>query len=141
MGSRSKFRKFQCIVFSKATKPDSSKFFYNASQMETFRSYIYLGVKFQASGSYTEAKNNLYARGFKAYLKLFKAFSNIKPNIKVYSKPVILYSSEISGLIPNYKKLNECSAKGYFFKLCNESVFFNTLKSMQDAIDGLPIWQ
>ena len=38
-------------------------------------------------------------------------------------KPVILYGSEIWGLIPNYKQLNECSAENYFFKLCNESVF------------------
>ena len=60
----------KCIVFSKATKPDTSKFFYNASEMETGHSYIYLGVKFPASGSFTEAKNNLYTRGLKAYFKL-----------------------------------------------------------------------
>ena len=68
-------------IFSKATKPDTSKLFYNASQIETVRSYIYLGVKFQASGSFNESKNNLYTRGLKAYFKFCKAFSNIKPNI------------------------------------------------------------
>ena len=62
--------KSKCIVFSKAAKPDTSKIFYNASQIETVRSYIYLGVKFHASGSFNEAKNNLYTSGLKAYFKL-----------------------------------------------------------------------
>ena len=48
-------------------------------------------------------------------------------------KLIILYGSEIWGLIPNYKKLNEFSDEDYFFKLCNKSVFEkNTLKSMQE---------
>ena len=59
--------KSKCIVFSKATKPDTTKFFYNASQIETVRSNIYLGVKFHAHNSFTEAKNNLYTRGLKAF--------------------------------------------------------------------------
>ena len=33
----------------------------------------------------------------------------------------MLHGSEIWGLIPNYKT-DECSAKDYFFKLCNEIV-------------------
>ena len=84
LGLELNLEKSKCIVFSKVTKSDISKFFYNASQIETVRSYIYLGVKFHASGSFTEAKNNLCTRGLKAYFKFCKALSNIKPNVKSY---------------------------------------------------------
>ena len=51
-------------MFSKATKLDVSKFFYNNSEVEKkIRSYIHLGVKFHSSGSFTEAKQNIYNRG------------------------------------------------------------------------------
>ena len=86
LGLELNLEKSKCIVFSKVTKSDTSKFFYNATQIETVRSYIYLGFKFHASGSFTEAKNNLYTRGVKAYFKLCKAFSNIKPNVKRFFK-------------------------------------------------------
>ena len=63
-----------------------------------------------------------------------KVFFHVLGHTVKSKKTVILYDSEIWGLIPNYKKkLNECSAENYFFKLCNESLFLkkNTLKSMQ----------
>ena len=117
------------IVFSKATKLDISKFFYNNSEIETVRPYIYLGIKFHAPGSFTEAKRNLNTRGLKAF-KFCKAFNGVKPNMKTFFhifdhavKPVVLYGSEIRGFMTNYKKLYESSAEDFFFKLCNGSIF------------------
>ena len=101
-GLKVNLEKTKCVVFSKATKIDSSKFFYNNSEVEKIRSYIYLGVKFHASGSFTEAKQNIYNRGLKAYFIFCKAFNDVKTNITTFFHvfdhtvmPVIIYGSEI----------------------------------------------
>ena len=122
--------KTKCIIFNKGGKLLTSCCSYNGQQIENVRSYTYLGIKFHCSGSFTEAKHNLYCRGLKAYFKLSKAFSVQKPNIKTFFhvfdhtvKPVILYGSEIWGFDKNYNKLySAAKADDYFYKICKNLV-------------------
>ena len=78
-------------MFSKATKLDSSIFFYNNSEVEKIRSYICLGFQFHASGSFTEAKQNIYNRSLKACFKFCKAFNDVKPNITTFLMFLLSY--------------------------------------------------
>ena len=99
--------------------------------------FIYLGVKFHTSGSFTEAKQNIYNRDLKAYFKFCKAFNDVKSNITTFLhvfdhtvKPVILYGSKIWGTIQKYNKMADNTAKDFFHKLCSKSVFESTLESL-----------
>jgi hypothetical protein len=46
------------------------------------KQYRYLGVMFNASGSFSDAKEELYKRGLKALFKMFKCFEGHKPKNK-----------------------------------------------------------
>jgi hypothetical protein len=48
-----------------------------------FRELRYLGVMFNASGSFSDAKEELYKRGLKALFKMYKCFEGHKP-VKIY---------------------------------------------------------
>ena len=99
-------------MFSKATKIDSSKFFYNNFEVEKIRSYIYLGGKFHASGSFTEAKQIIYNRGLKAYFKFCKAFNDVKPNITTFFFMfLIILSSQLSYMEAKYGEWSKSTAK------------------------------
>lgn len=77
-----------------------------------------------ASGSFTEAKDDLYKRGLKALFKYKKSFNLYKPKIYTLShifdhtvKPVLLYGSEIWGSsVINKLNKNEHN----LFKLCKD---------------------
>ena len=66
-----------------------------------------------SSGSFTEAKKDLYGKGLKAYFKTCKSFGEHKPKLQTFLhvfdptvKPVLLYGSEIWGIFnPNKVKI------------------------------------
>jgi hypothetical protein len=50
--------------------------------IEKVKQYRYLGVMFNASGSFSDAKEELYKRGLKALFKMYKCFEGHKMKIK-----------------------------------------------------------
>jgi hypothetical protein len=56
--------------------------------IEKVKQYRYLGEMFNASGSFSDAKEELYKRGLKALFKMYKCFVGHKP-IKL--KPYYIY--------------------------------------------------
>jgi hypothetical protein len=71
-------------------------------------------VPFVNSGSFTEAKKELYQKGLKAYFKFRKCFEHQKPKLKTLLhvvfdhtiKRILLYGSEIWGTF-SAEKLNK----------------------------------
>jgi hypothetical protein len=55
--------KTKSLVFNNTGRTTSHKFYINNTPIENCRNYVYLGVTFSISGSFTEAKNNLYHEG------------------------------------------------------------------------------
>jgi hypothetical protein len=105
------WRQNYCYCYGRTT---SHKFYINNTPIENCRNYVYLGVTFSTSGSFTEAKNNLYHKGLKALFKVKKCFQGHSPKIKTifhifdYTiKPILLYGSEIWGSFPAQKLLTQ----------------------------------
>lgn len=68
-------------------------------------SYKYLGVHLTVSGSFHEARSELYKKALKAYHKLSNDFINLNPGIKtsihVFDstvKPILLYNADVWGV-------------------------------------------
>jgi hypothetical protein len=51
--------------------------------IEKVKHYRYLGVMINASGSFSDAKDELYKRGLKDLFKMYKCFEGHKPKIRV----------------------------------------------------------
>jgi hypothetical protein len=73
-------------------------------QIENVTKYKYLGIIFQASGSFSKTKHDLYNKGLKAFFKLRRIFSPTLPNITTLLHifdhtiiPILLYGCEIWG--------------------------------------------
>jgi hypothetical protein len=101
-----------------------SKHLYN-QLIEKVKQYRYLGVMFKASGSFSDAKEELYKRGLKALFKMYKCFEGHKPKIKTLLhvfdhtvKPILTYGSEVWGTFDPQKLLDK--GDNYFSKLCND---------------------
>jgi len=118
-------KKTKTLIFNKNGRLEPFRFLFNKSYIENVRSYTYLGVKFNISGSFKEAKSDLYKKGLKAYFKLKKCFEQYKPKIKTVLhvfdhtiKPILLYDSEIWGIfdVSKSKKLKNM----YFNKMCDD---------------------
>lgn len=96
--------KTKVMVFNKSGKIDMTKFYFRGSQLENVKKYKYLGIIFQASGCFNEAKQDLYKKGMKAVFKLKRLFGSGYPGVKTLIhifehtvKPILLYGSEIWG--------------------------------------------
>ena len=105
-------KKTKSMIFNNTSRLVPINLKYNNNEIENVRSYSYLGINFSISGSFTEAKHDLYKRGLKACFKLKKCFEHNKPKIKTILhvfdhtvKPVLPYGSEIWGMF-DAKKLN-----------------------------------
>ena len=66
--------KTKTIIFNKTGKLLPYKYYFNWEQIENVKNYKYLGVVFAASGSYSQAKADLYKRGLKAFFQTKKYF-------------------------------------------------------------------
>ena len=123
-GLQINIKKTKSVVFNKTGKLDEKIFNINNIPIERARGYKYLGIYVSASGSFTEAKDDLYKRGLKALFKYKKSFNLYKPKINTLShifdhtvKPVLLYGSEIWGSsVINKLNKNEHN----LFKLCKD---------------------
>jgi hypothetical protein len=59
------------MIFNNTGRLDPIKFTYNKNIVENVRKYSYIGVVLSNSGSFTEAKKELYQKVLKANLKSF----------------------------------------------------------------------
>ena len=99
-------QKTKCLIFNTLGRLSKQSWYLDGSKIENVRNYCYLGVKFSISGSFTEAKNEIYKKGLKAYFKFFKSFSDQRPKISTFLhtfdhtvKSVLFYGSEIWGTL------------------------------------------
>lgn len=60
-------KKTKVLIFNKAGRIDKSIFMMGKHQLENVRKYKYLGIIFQASGVFAEAKRDLYNKALKAF--------------------------------------------------------------------------
>ena len=119
--------KTKSLVFNNTGRTTSHKFYINNTPIENSRNYVYLGVTFSKSGSFTEVKNNLYHKGLKALFKVKKCFQGHSPKIKTILhifdhtiKPILLNGSEIWGSFPAQKLLTQ--GDNYFSKVCRDLI-------------------
>ena len=99
-------KKTKSLVFNCTGKINHASFKLNNCPIDKARQYTYLGINFSASGSFTDAKHDLYKRGLKALFKIYKIFKGHKPKIKTLLhifdhtvKPILTYGSEIWGAL------------------------------------------
>ena len=119
-------KKTKVLIFNNTGRLKSTSFTFNGTKLENVKNYTYLGINFSASGSFTDAKKELYKKGLKAYFKFLKCFEGHKPKIKTLIhvfdhtvKPVLLYGSEIWGYFPGNKLLHS-ENNNFFGKLCRD---------------------
>ena len=117
--------KTKSLVFNNTGRLTSHKFYINNIPIDNCRNYVYLGVTFSISGSFTETKNNLYHKSLKALFKIKICFQGHSPKIKTILhifdhtiKPILLYGSEIWGAFQAHKLLSQ--RDNYFSKLCKD---------------------
>ena len=116
-------KKTKSVVFNRTGRLEPVNFLYGNKNIDNVRKYSYLGVTFSNSGSFSEAKQELYKKGLKAFFKFRKCFEHHKPKIRTLLhvfdhtiKPVLLYGSEIWGMF-SADKLNKLK-DSYFNRLC-----------------------
>jgi hypothetical protein len=110
--------KTRIIIFNKGGKLIDSSFTLGSKTLECVQSYKYLGIYFQASGIFTQAKNDLYKRGLKAHFKLLSIFGNIQPDVKTSLhlfdhtiKPILLYGCEVWATVnPTRACITRCNS-------------------------------
>ena len=76
--------KTKSLVFNNTGRTTSHNFYINNTPIENCRNYVYLGVTFSISGSFTEAKNNVYHKGLKALFKVNNVFKDTPQRLKPY---------------------------------------------------------
>ena len=96
------------MIFNKGSRLSNVKCYIDEAELEIVRHYKYLGIMPSLNGSFAQALLDLTRRVQKAFFKLKNIFINIPcsaPNVMhiFYHtvKPVLLYASEIVGLINN----------------------------------------
>jgi hypothetical protein len=116
------------MIFNKGSRLSNVKFYIDKTELEIVRHYKYLGIMLSLNGSFTQALPDLTRRGQKAFLKLKNILYNIPcsaPNVMhIFDhtvKPVLLYASEIVGLLNNNKNVSVYSN--------NDSHFISNLYS------------
>lgn len=99
-------KKTKIIIFNKTGRLISEEFNIGSNKIECIKSYKYLGIIFNNTGKFNEAKKNLYDKGLKASFKLYKSIKSASPSLKTLLhifdhtiKPIVLYGSEIWGMI------------------------------------------
>ncbi|MCG8431127.1 MAG: hypothetical protein MJA29_08130, partial [Candidatus Omnitrophica bacterium] len=108
-------KKTKILVFNKVGKKEKTSFLFKNMTIENVTKYKYLGVIFQASGCFTEAKLELYNKALKAFFKLRKVMGTNLPNISTMLHifdhtivPILLYGSEIWGCFdPRSRKVKK----------------------------------
>jgi hypothetical protein len=113
--------KTKSLVFNSTGRLFPVTFMIDNQLIEKVKQCRYLGVMFNASGSFSDAKEELYERGLKALFKMYKCFEGHKPKIKTLLhvfdhtvKPILTYGREFDP-----QKLLD-KGDNYFSDLCND---------------------
>ena len=80
-GLQVNIKKTKSMIFNNTGRLDLIRFTNNKNIVDNVRKYSYLGVVFSNSGSFTEAKKELYQKGLKAYFKFLKCFEHHRPTM------------------------------------------------------------
>ena len=99
--------KTKCMIFNKTGRLIHKRFFYKDIELETVRSYKYLGFLLTPSGEISSGLNDLRDRALKAFMKLKNTmgalfFKNVQITLYLYDsliKPIILYASDFWGCL------------------------------------------
>ena len=67
-------KKSKVLIFNNTGKLSNSQFVYKNVKLENIKKYTYLGVTFTASGTFSDAKQDLTKKGLKALFKVKKMF-------------------------------------------------------------------
>lgn len=98
--------KTKVLVFRKGGRLSANiNFYYGESNLEIVNKFVYLGIVFTTTGSFTEAQNTLSGQALKAIFKMNKClykFTNIsvKHKLELFDKlilPILNYGSEVWG--------------------------------------------
>lgn len=98
--------KTKFMIFNKTGRLlKNQRLFYDTTDVELVRNFVYLGIKFCSSGTWSETLRDLKARGLRAYAKIRKLLGNlftqdIVLSIKLFDalvRPILLYCSDIWG--------------------------------------------
>jgi exonuclease III len=92
--------KTKVIVFNKGGKTFKNILLYNNTVVEVVRSYSYLGIIFNTSGSFNDAVQTLKDKGLKALYSVMQHSSLCQPNVALklflhMVQPIISYGAEI----------------------------------------------
>ena len=105
--------KTKMLVFNKGGRLKNINIKYNNSSIECVQTYTYLGVGFNASGSFTTSKHEIHKKGNKALSKIRKTFLDDAPKVTTLLhifnhtiRLILLYSSEILGYFSSNKYIN-----------------------------------
>jgi len=92
------------VIFSKGRLPTNIHFNYGDKEFEIVKDFMYLGIKFSRSQSFSNAKKELVNRGTKAMYEVLKRGRlhnlSIKCQLELVDsmvKPIILYGCETWG--------------------------------------------
>ena len=99
--------KTKCIIFNKSGRLIRKHFSFNNTQLETLRSYKYLGFLIAPSGEIKSGLNDLRDRAMNAFFKLKTVMgteftTNVQTTLSILDaliKPILLYCSDFWGCI------------------------------------------
>lgn len=96
--------KTKVIIFNKAGRLISERFAYGDQIIQCVSNYKYLGIQFNASGTFALAQDELYNKALKAYFKLKRELIPYNPSVRTSLhlfdhtiSPILLYGCEIWG--------------------------------------------
>ena len=81
------FDKSKIMIFNKTGRLFSHNFSIDNVILESVRQYKYLGVLFSLNGNFTNALNDLYHRGQKAFFKICSTFSSSPASVAQLDAP------------------------------------------------------
>lgn len=109
-GLKVNLSKTKVIAFNKSGRKTKHTFTYNNQIIENSASYLYLGIKYTTSGTFSIAQSDLVSKARKALFKIYKCVNypdvDIDIMLKLYNsmiKPILLYGCEIWGTFKNTK--------------------------------------
>jgi hypothetical protein len=104
--------KTKVMIFNKTGKHLKKTFLFRSKPLDCVNQYKYLGITLTPSGSFKEAKLDLYRKALKALFKLRADYVSLGPRIRsslhIFDhtiRAILLYGAEIWGYLPPLFKL------------------------------------
>ena len=105
------------MIFNKTGRLFSHNFSIDNVILHSVRQYKYLGVLFSLNSNFTNALNDLYHRGQKAFFKVCSTSYSLSVNVDQLIhvldhsvKPVLLYSSEVLEMFNHNNRITRCES-------------------------------